>query len=52
MPKYELLPTSELEYFTMETASRISFILNKEGKAESLTSTFDGMILPATKLGD
>jgi len=52
MPKYELLPTSELDYFAMEVASKISFILNKEGKAESLTSTFDGMILPATKLGD
>ena len=52
MPKYELLPTSELDYFAMEVASKISFILNKEGKAESLTSTFDGMILPAKKLGD
>ncbi|MEI6456480.1 MAG: serine hydrolase, partial [bacterium] len=52
MPKYELLPTSELDYFAMEVASKISFILNKEGKAESLNSTFDGMILPATKLGD
>lgn len=52
MPKYELLPTSELDYFAMEVASKISFILNKEGKAASLTSTFDGMILPAKKLGD
>jgi len=52
MPKYELLPTSELDYFAMEVASKISFILNKEGKAESLISTFDGMILPAKKLGD
>jgi len=52
MPKYELLPTSELDYFAMEVASKISFILNKEGKAESLNSTFDGMILPAKKIGD
>jgi len=52
MPTYELLPTSELDYFAMEVASKISFILNKEGKAESLISTFDGMILPAKKLGD
>jgi len=52
MPKYELLPTSELDYFAMEVASTISFILNTEGKAESLTSTFDGMILPAKRLGD
>jgi CubicO group peptidase (beta-lactamase class C family) len=52
MPKYELLPTSELDYFAMEVASKISFILNKEGKVESLTSTFDGMILSAKKLGD
>jgi CubicO group peptidase (beta-lactamase class C family) len=52
MPKYELLPTSELDYFAMEVASTISFILNKEGNAESLTSTFDGMILPAKKLAD
>jgi CubicO group peptidase (beta-lactamase class C family) len=52
MPKYELLPTSELDYFAMEVASKISFILGKEGKAESLTSTFDGMILPAERLGD
>ena len=51
-PKYELMPTSELDYFTMETASTISFILNKEGKAESLTSTLDGMIIPAKKLGN
>ena len=29
MPKYELLPTSELDYFAMEVASKISFILNK-----------------------
>ncbi|MCX6279950.1 MAG: serine hydrolase [Bacteroidetes bacterium] len=52
MPKYELLPTGELDYFAMEVASKISFVLNKEGKAESLNSTFDGMILPATKLVD
>ncbi len=52
MPKYELLPTSELDYFAMEVASTISFILNIEGNAESLTSTFDGMILPAKKLAD
>ncbi len=52
MPKYELLPTSESDYFAMEVTSKISFIFNKEGKAESLTSTFDGMILPAKKLGD
>ena len=52
MPKYELLPTSELDYFAMEVASKISFILNKEGKAESLNSTFDGMILPAKRLVD
>ena len=52
MPRYELLPTSELDYFAMEVARKISFILNKEGKAESLNSTFDGMILPAKKLGD
>ncbi len=52
MPKYELLPSSELDYFTMETASRISFILNKDGKVESLNSTFDGMIIPAKKLGN
>jgi CubicO group peptidase (beta-lactamase class C family) len=51
MPKYELLPTSELDYFAMEVASKISFILNKEGKVESLTSTFDGIILPAKRLG-
>ncbi|MCX6305804.1 MAG: serine hydrolase [Bacteroidetes bacterium] len=52
MPKYELLPTSELDYFAMEVASKISFILNKEGKAVSLNSTFDGLIIPAKKLGD
>jgi CubicO group peptidase (beta-lactamase class C family) len=52
MPKYELLPTSELDYFAMEVASKITFILNKEGKAESLSSTFDGMNLPAKRLGD
>jgi hypothetical protein len=51
MPKYEFLPTSELDYFAMEVASKISFILNKEGKVESLTSTFDGIILPAKRLG-
>ncbi len=52
MPKYELLPTSELDYFMMEAASRISFILNKDGKAESLTSTFDGMTMAGKRLGD
>lgn len=52
MPKYELLPTSELDYFMMEAASRISFTLNKDGKAESLTSTFDGMTMPGKRLGD
>jgi CubicO group peptidase (beta-lactamase class C family) len=52
MPIYELLPTSELDYFAMEVASKISFILGKEGKAESLNSTFDGMILLAKKLGE
>ena len=52
MPQYELRPVSELDYFMMEAASRISFILNKEGKAESLTSAFDGMILPGKRLAD
>ena len=52
MPKYELLPTSELDYFAMEVASKISFILNKGGKVESLISTLDGMIIPAKKLGN
>ncbi|MEI6577320.1 MAG: serine hydrolase [Bacteroidota bacterium] len=52
MPKYELLPTSELDYFAMEVASKISFVLNKEGKAESLNSTLDGMILPAKRLSN
>ena len=52
MPKYELLPTSELDYFMMEAASRLSFTLNKDGKAASLTSTFDGMSMPGKRLGD
>ena len=52
MPKYELLPTSELDYFAMEVASKISFVLNKKGEAESLNSTLDGMIIPAKKLGN
>jgi CubicO group peptidase (beta-lactamase class C family) len=52
MPKYELLPTSELDYFAMEVASKISFTLNKEGKAESLTSSFDGMTMLAKRIGD
>jgi hypothetical protein len=52
LPKYELLPTSELDYFAMEVASKISFILNKEGKAESLTSSFDGMTMLAKRVGD
>ena len=52
MPKYELLPTSELDYFAMEVASKISFTLNKEGKAESLTSSFDGMTMIAKRIGD
>ena len=52
MPKYELLPTSELDYFMMEAASRLSFTLNKDGKAASLTSTFDGMAMPGKRLGD
>ena len=52
MPEYELLPASELDYFMMETASRISFILNNEGRAASLTSTFDGMMMPGKRVGD
>ena len=52
MPKYELLPTSELDYFTMEVASKLSFNLNKDGKAESLTSSFDGMTMLAKRIGD
>jgi len=52
MPKYELQPTSELDYFAMEVASKITFNLNKEGKAESLSSTFDGMTMLAKRIGD
>lgn len=46
MPKFELLPTSELDYFMMEASSKVSFSLNKDGKAESLILKFDGMSMP------
>jgi hypothetical protein len=52
MPDYELIPTSELDYFAREAASKISFTLNPEGKAESLTSYFDGISMPAKRIGD
>ncbi len=52
MPKYELLPTSESDYFAMEVASKMSFILNKEVRASSLNSTFDGLILTAKRIGE
>jgi len=46
IPKYELLLTRELDYLMMEAESRISLTFYKDGKAESLTSTFDGTTLP------
>jgi CubicO group peptidase (beta-lactamase class C family) len=52
LPRYELLPTSELEYFTMEASTRTKFILNKEGKAESMILNTDGFIIPAKRIGD
>jgi hypothetical protein len=52
MPKYELLPTSELNYFMMETSSKTSFILNTEGKAESLMLIFDGMSMQGKKIAN
>jgi len=52
MPKYELLATSELEYFMMEAASKITFILNKEGKVDSLSSKFDELSMPGKRIAD
>ena len=35
LPKYQLLPASETEYFAREVNIRLNFILNPEGKADS-----------------
>jgi len=51
-PRYELLPASELEYFMMEATSRTLFILNNEGKAESIIVNIDGMNIPGKRMGD
>lgn len=52
MPKYELIPTSELNYFMMETSTKTSFILNTEGTAESLIIMFDGISMQGKRIGN
>jgi CubicO group peptidase (beta-lactamase class C family) len=52
LPRSELLPSNELEYFTMETTTRVKFILNKEGKAESVITNTDGFRIQGKRIGD
>jgi CubicO group peptidase (beta-lactamase class C family) len=52
LPRNELLPASELEYFSMESTTRVNFILNKEGKAESMITNIDGYRIQGKRVGD
>lgn len=51
MPKYELLPASETEYFLREMTARLAFKVNSEGnKTEALDLSIDGSIKTAKKV--
>jgi CubicO group peptidase (beta-lactamase class C family) len=52
LPGNELLPASELEYFSMESTTRVNFILNKDGKAESMITNIDGYRIQGKRVGD
>jgi len=43
LPKYQLLPASETEYFLKEMNVRIVFQKNEEGYTDSILVTIDGI---------
>jgi CubicO group peptidase (beta-lactamase class C family) len=50
MPKFELLPISESDYFIQEASFRIKFILNKKGEAKSIILDTDGRIISGNRV--
>ncbi|HEY4787893.1 MAG TPA: serine hydrolase [Bacteroidales bacterium] len=52
LPKFQLLPASETEYFIREMNARLKFKLEGEGKAPSLVVVIDGVENPANRLAD
>jgi len=50
LPKYQLLPASETEYFAREINIRLTFNINGEGKADSITINTSGVEQPAKRI--
>jgi len=50
LPKYQLLPASETEYFTKEMSLRLTFKINPEGQAGSFVLNTSGIETTAKRL--
>jgi len=50
LPKYELLPASEIEYFAMEINARFKFKIEDTGIVNSVIITLDGQEIPAQRV--
>lgn len=50
LPKYQLLPASETEYFLREVNARLTFKVTGDGRADSIIINFNGIESTAIKL--
>lgn len=52
LPKYQLLPASETEYFAREINIRLTFNVNGDGKIDSITVNINGIEQPAKRVNE
>jgi len=52
LPKYQLLPASETEYFVREMNVRLAFKLSGDGNTESVTVNIDGIEQSAKRVNE
>jgi CubicO group peptidase (beta-lactamase class C family) len=50
MPKYQLFPASETEYFAREVTIRLTFIINADGKVNAIDLNNSGIIIKANRI--
>jgi len=52
LPKYQLLPASETEFYTIEMSIRLIFKVNSDGKTDSVILNFNGIEKPAKRVNE
>ena len=52
LPRYQLLPASETEYFAKEINIRLTFSVNADGKIDSITLNINGIEQPAKRVNE